>query len=330
MRTILFVAHGSGVRCGGYDFGKRWLSHIQNTEKYTWIYAEVNNLAEFDAKYREVSPDAVIFNFVPIAMGWVSSLVGEVLDRYPVPRIVMEHNWSEGIVSTTLNNHFPTFTYLMMSDPSFTVADSRVFNFSRPLHAFTPEELHLDPTEEVRIGSFGFALPHKNFPLLVREVNRTFENATLNLHVTAPTFGEPLLEPIMAQCRAEITKPGIKLNHTSDFCSEEEAISRLSKNHINALFYMVPDHNSGLSSSMDFFLAAQRPMLLSDCAVFNHLRSVMCQYPQATFTDMLGNLAHIETAVQDYYQSLRGQLNSEAETMMDSVFLQGAQPVQQS
>lgn len=320
MKRILFIAHDSGDACGGYQFGKRWFSHMQNSDKYQWEYRRVRDFAGFDQAYQEVQPDAVIFNFVPIAMSWVGQINHGVEDRYPVPRIVMEHNWSEGLLPEVLTNHFPTFTHLMYSDPTFNVDDPRIFNFTRPLPA-SPGFHNMDPAEEVRIGSFGLALPHKNFPLLVREVNKCFDNAVINLHLTEPTFGPPQLQGILAQCQAEVTKPGIKINHTGDFCSDEEVVRRLAFNHINALFYMVPDHNSGLSSSTDFFVAAQRPMLFSSCAVFKHVRQAMCQYPDATFTDMMGNLPFIEGVVHDYYVSISGNISTEAEQMMDQ-FLQ--------
>lgn len=338
MKKILFIAHNSGKACGGYDFGLRWLSYVQNTEKYSWIYREVRDLDGFDAAYNEVQPDAVIINLVPIAMGWVGSLVGETLAKYPVPRIVLEHNWSESTVNGILEAHFPTFEYLMFSDPSFIPTSPKVFNFSRPLHKYTPEVLNFDPNETVRIGTFGFPLPHKNFPLLVREVNRLLDNAVINMHLTAPTFtsnwdahgnyiqhpdfGQAVLDGMMAECRAEITKPGIFIHHTSDFCSEEEVIRRLAQNHINALFYSVPDHNSGISSSMDFMLSAQRPILVTNCAVFNHLKPCSVAWPERTFTDILANLAKFETGVQDFYQAKLGDINAEATGMMDSIFSQ--------
>ena len=164
------------------------MAQVHDDDNYTWVYREVNDLAGFDAEYNDVQPDAVIFNFVPIAMGWVGQIVGEVASKYPVPRIVLEHNWSESNVSGILDNHYPTFEYLMFSDPSFKVTDPRIFNFSRPLYQYIPDRLHFDLDEEIQIGTFGFPLPHKNFPLLVREVNRLFDNATINMHSTPPTF----------------------------------------------------------------------------------------------------------------------------------------------
>lgn len=320
MKTILFVSHDAGTACGGYQFGRRWFNSLRDSDKYRWVCEDVHDLDGFDATYQRWQPSAIVFNFIPIAMGWVAQLNHGVEGRYPVPRITMEHNWSVGLLPQMLTNHYPTFTHLMYSDPTFSVDDSRIFNFTRPLPP-SPGPVHMDPNEEVRIGSFGLALPHKNFPLLVQEVNRCFDNAVINFHMTEPTFGPPQLDQIMAECRAQITKTGISIHHTSDFAPDEEVVQRLSENHINALFYRVPDHNSGLSSSTDFFVAAQRPMLFTSCAVFNHVRSVMCQWPDVTFTDMLGNLTCIEDSVHSYYERVNGSIASEAEAMMDQ-FLQ--------
>lgn len=320
-KRVLFIAHNSGDACGGYQFGKRWFSHVQDTVKYDWCYRRVSNLEEFDAAYQEVHPDAVIFNFVPIAMSWVSQINHGIENKYPVPRIVMEHNWSDGLLPDVLNGHYPTFTHLMYSDPTFTVDDPRIFNFSRPLPSAQPGGHIPFPVEEeeARIGSFGLALPHKNFPSLVQEVNNCFDNAVINLHITEPTFGPPQLETILAQCEAQITKPGVRINHTSDFCSDEEAVSRLAQNHINALFYRVPDHNSGLSSSTDFFVAAQRPMLFTDCAVFNHVRDASYAYPGQSFSDVAFAYDQLEESAQKHYLSESGKIAIQAEAMMDAI-----------
>lgn len=318
-KRVLFIAHNSGDACGGYQFGKRWFDNIDHgASKYRWQYRRVSNLAEFDAAYQECAPDAVIFNFVPIAMGWVSQINHGVENEYPVPRIVMEHNWSDSLLPQVLNGHYPTFTHLMYSDPTFTVDDPRIFNFSRPL---PPRYLgpHLPLEEEIRIGTFGLCLPHKNFPLLVREVDRQFDNATIYMHVTEPTFGPPQLDQIMAQCHAEITHPGIKIHHTSDFCSDEEVVRRLADNHINALLYRVPDHNSGLSSSTDFFVAAGRPMLFTDCAVFNHVREVSYQHPHDTFSDILDGYTTAEDTVRRWSSRQYRMIPEQAEAMMDAI-----------
>lgn len=316
MTKILYVNHGHGDRCGVWNYGYRHFQALHNDENYTFVYVDVCSEADFDAAFALHQPDAVIFNYVHIVMSWV----GPQLSRYHVPKFTMQHNYQQSSLEAIHNGYHDIFNYMIVLDPTITPIPGKVFVLSRPFPEYTPTKT-FEPEGEINIGSFGFALPHKQFPLLMREINSCFDNAVLNLHMTEGRFAAGYTPSILDAINAEITKPGIRLNHTSDYVSEDEVVERLAQNHINALFYSWPPDNAGLSSSTDFMMAAQRPMLLSDCAMFNHVRRGSFQYPNVTFTDILGDFRNCELEAKMLYDRSRGQLDTETKDMLRSVGL---------
>lgn len=315
MTRVLYVNHGHGDRCGVWNYGDRHFKALESDGEFTFVSVNVVSEEEFDQAFREVNPGVVIFNYAPIVMPWV----GPQISRYRVPKIVMVHNYEQSTLSSIADNYAGMFDYVACLDPTIVTGDYRVFALSRPIPEFNAPASEFTPDGDIQIGSFGFALHHKQFPLMMREINRCFDTATFNLHMTEGRFAAGLTQPILEACLAEITKPGIKLNHTADYLSEDEVVAKLAKNHINALFYNWPPHNAGLSSSTDFLIAAQRPMLLSDCAMFNHVRVGSFQYPNVTFTDILEDLRNCELEAANLYARTRGHLDAETKEMLRSV-----------
>ena len=316
MPKILFVNHGHGDRCGVWNYGDRYFRSLISDDSYTFIYVDVTSEEGFDSAFQEHSPDALIFNYAPIVMPWVSTS----LSRYRVPKFVMQHNYEQKTLDGIHSRYHGIFNYVVVLDPTITGIPGRVFSLPRPIPEPPKSELSFSPDdEEIRIGSFGFALPHKQFPLLAAEINRCFDKAVFNLHMTEGRFAAGYTPSILESVQREITKPGILLVHTSNYLPEEGVVENLGQNHINALFYDWPPEDAGLSSSTDFMMASRRPMLLSNCAMFNHVRRGSFMYPAVTFTDILGDFRNCEDEARQLYSRSRGQVDVETKAMLRSV-----------
>lgn len=318
MTRVLLVNHGHGAACGVSSYGSRYANALISDDQYTFRYVEVCQESDFAEAYNSFCPDICIVNYMHVVMSWW----GPQMANYPCRKIAMQHNYEQATLESICDSYRSGqwFDYVMVLDPIIQPIPGKVFSLGRPIAAYTPQR-SFDTDEEIQIGSFGFALHHKQFPLLMREVNRCFENATLNLQMTEGRFAAGFTGGILEAMNAEITKPRIRLNHMPEFLPEDEVIDRLAQNHINALFYSWPPENAGLSSSTDFMIAAQRPMLLSDCAMFNHVRRGSFMYPNVTFTDILGDFRNCELEATMLYERSRGQLDLETKTMLRSVGL---------
>ncbi len=147
--------------------------------------------------------------------------------------------------------------------------------------------------DRIRIGSAGFAFPHKDFPAVAREIAATLDDATFALHMPEAYFngaeGRLLYtDGILSAIAAELAdKPGLTLAFSDDYVTPETLVARLALNHVNCLFYVPGQHNAGLSSQLDYLVAARRPIMVTDCAMFMHYRHGLSVFPNIRLTQVL-------------------------------------------
>ena len=82
-----------------------------------------------------------------------------------------------------------------------------------------------------------------------------------------------LTSAIAEKCKALIVKPGIHLNITHNFLDNNAVLDFLAQNTINVFFYE-NKNNRGLSSTVDIAMAVQRPIAVSNAAMFRHVLDV--------------------------------------------------------
>lgn len=314
MSTVLYINHGKGEHCGVYDFGVRHFEGIRQDTTNSYHYAEPADAAEFAAEYDRVKPDAVFINYMSFLLPWVSPAIR----AYPAKYFVVQHLYDPGSISSIMNSYGSMFDYMICLDPSLVPGDQRIFPCGRPLQQFTVARNPL-PTDDtpVQIGSFGFGMPHKQFHLIAREVNRCFDHAVYNLHMTVGDFTGDYSAGIIESVQAELTKPGVTLNWTSDYKSEWAIIDMLSHNHMNALFYALPPDNAGLSSAADYAMSAQRPLLVTDCASFKHVYDGTFQYPLVSFDTIAGNYEWCQNHAYSLYERNVGRLAEDTRKMLE-------------
>jgi len=312
VKTVLYVNHGLGSHCGVYDFGKRHFNAISLDKNNNYVYLDANSIEEYLSVANEVSPDAVLFNYMQPLMPWLDMRARQV----PAKTYVVQHLYDPGSVVHTLNQYGSLFDYMVCLDPSLSVPNDRIFALGRPIPRI--DKVKDKPLKgEISIGSFGFGLPHKQFHLIMREINRCFDEAVFNLHMTVGDFTGDYSEVIIDACQAEITKPGIRLNHTSDYLPEDAVVEMLSNNHMNALFYALPPDNAGLSSSIDYMIAAQRPTLVTNCASFKHVYNGTYVYPEVSFDTIAGNYEWCQRASYDMYTRHFGKVIFDTVSMLE-------------
>ena len=285
MTKVLYVNHGLGAHCGVYDFGKRQFNHLAKSSLLDAVYAECNSADEYASIYAIHQPSIVFFNYMQLVMPWVSK---DSISGFPAKRVVVQHLFDPTSITAIMNGYSGLFDYMICNDPTLKTSDNRIFPVGRTIHAGKSVDTQLSDGE-IRIGSFGFGLPHKNFHIIMREINKHFDNAVFNLHMTVGTFTGDYTDGIIQSILREITKPNIRFNHTSDYVSEEEIVEMLASNDINALFYELPPSNAGISSSADYLIASGKPMLLSDCALFRHIDESVPRYPNVNFADIVNS-----------------------------------------
>lgn len=260
---VMLVNHDT-ENCGIYQYGLRLSQVLSKDDRYDFVYVESNNLEKVNSALSIEVPDYIIYNWYPVTMGW---LTADTTYLYPGKHMILHH---DGGLPHEFN---ASFVMVNMTED----VESRIFSLPRVLFEFDLPDFI--PNDIPTIGSFGFALPHKGFPRLVRMVGEQFENARVNLHLT-PAFysagnGFGLVNDISNLCRQE-ARSGIEVNITQHFATDNEIVSMLSQNDINIFLY---DHlqQSGISSAVDYAVSAGRPFGVSHADIFRH---VFNEYPE--------------------------------------------------
>jgi hypothetical protein len=117
-------------------------------------------------------------------------------------------------------------------------------------------------------------------------------------------FGPPILDRVHQQVAA---KPGIVVDYTSDHIDDDSLVAQIALNDINALFYVPGQADPGLSSALDYLIAARRPTIVTDCAMFRYGRTpeaTVAVWPDTSIGDMLDNYDYWQDQAELLYDVL--------------------------
>lgn len=268
MKTILLLSHREQA-CGIQQWGRRTANILSKATRYNFVYEEVEAEYEFRALVQKYNPSSIIYNYHVSTMPWLNpSILDEFRGR---KQTVIIH---EGFAHPE-NEH--SFDYYIYIDPQMQIDkqwSNKVFKVGRTLPHWNGTYTKNDI---INVGSFGFGFANKQYDMIVRKVNEEFDEAVINLLIPFAKFGDQYGDAARLsadRCRAEITKPGIKLNVTHDFLPENEVLDFLSRNDINAFFY-ADMQGRGMSSATDYALAVKRPIILTKSYMFRHINNMV-------------------------------------------------------
>ncbi len=257
MVKVVFVNHTKQA-CGVYQFGAIIAEALRRSDKIDLLYLETDDGRVLEtlewAKY-----DAFIYNYHNQTMRWLDSDNTEFLHRHGVKQFCL-----------TGHDHVAEFerTYNIIADPT-GVDDEKTFYTGRIL-----PEAEIVPVKNkvVTIGSFGFGFHQKNFNRFVSLINAEFDEATIRLHVSRNDFADIdgyMASMFLGQAGAAV-KPGITFEASTDFKSRPQMVQWLSENDLN-LFVYDDQPGRGISSAIDFALAAKKPIGISKSCMFRHI-----------------------------------------------------------
>lgn len=261
--------------CGIHQHGLRFFRCLGGSSEYEFIYCEANSyntLPIFDGQEYQ----ATIFNYLPYSCSWQISTKDKSLGK----RIAIAHECSQAVIDGGSDNRFDLW---IVADPSITEKGTNYRTIPRPLAT----DIQNKPTLQgvVRVGSFGFPFPQKNYPGLIEAVCLEFDEAIISIHMPQAEIAAVDMSVLIQDLNRRITKPGVSLEITQDFIDDITLVERLSHNHINVFLYRddlraYPKELSGVSSALDYAIPAGRPILVSDSVQFRHVRGILPIYSQ--------------------------------------------------
>jgi hypothetical protein len=228
---------------------------VRKTKKYNYIHGPCENIQEFNEYLATYLPIAVIYNYHPTVLEWITP------QAYNIPQLAIHHEPTMPLPQG--------ISAIISQDP--TIQETSTL-FSSGRFIFDYENKYPIPDKSV-IGSFGFGLPGKGFQRLVKLVQKEFDAATIRLHIAYATYGDGdgiLARGVAEECRRLNTKSGIDLEITHDFMDVPQLIDWLAQNTLNAFLYD-SFRGRGISGPPDYALSARRPIALTKSYMFKHM-----------------------------------------------------------
>ena len=252
----IYYINSKQKNCGVYQYGLRIWDTLQHCD-LDIEYFEIETLQDFN-QLNLSQVNVLFFNWIeggPTGpYGWLNhGLLQHIKNNFPDLKTVT--------IMHTPDFHTATFDYYIDQDPLKN-------GFTRPLYKYDlskPKPKH----DVVHIGSFGFAGERKGFDDLVKLVNEQFETAQINIHITRAYYGDNDgigQNADIERMRSVSLKPGIKLNITTEFLSNEEILDFCYNNDLMAFAYR---YGRDISGVPDYVISTNTPLAITNVGMFN-------------------------------------------------------------
>lgn len=284
--VVLFITHKK-TQCGVYDFGLSIVNVLKQSSKFNFIHAECDSFTELQAAIELNKPTAIVYNYIPKVMPWAASkiaprlLKNNLTDIY-IPQIGIMHEFTQTVsdkATNYKNKYLPGFSsrltnsifdFYIAPDPTLLLKNPFVYKTGRLIPVY---ENKFKVSNELTIGSFGFATNNKGFEDIIELVQNEFDEATIRLNISSADFGDK--EGIQAKliadnCKSLVKKPGIQLKITHDFLDKNTLLDFLAQNTCNVFLYK-DKQNRGISSTIENAMAVKIPIAVSDSIMFRHV-----------------------------------------------------------
>lgn len=307
--TVLVVDHGYSTRCGIRDLG------VRIAERLGARHVDCNSAGEYDTAVSEHAPDAIIVNYRADLMPWWRP-------SQPIPELGVLHQYGPSTVDLRAAELLARgFDHVLVLDPTVTPVDPRVHAVGRPLPS-APVAVPWHPTAPPRIGSFGFAFPHKGFGDVASEVATVF-GATYRLHMPEAYFNGAngallYTDGILADISDRLAPDG-RFDATSHEMEPDELVHWLAGNTVNCLLYAPGQPEAGLSSALDYLIAARRPIMVSEAEMFAAAQGRAAVWPDLRLVDVLAKLDYWEAEAGALWDLTYGRFEANVRQVLDSL-----------
>lgn len=261
MNRVLLVNHQKEA-CGVYQYAKRLYDTLSDDVRVEYHILETEGPVELFESISNLNPDFIIYNYNPITMNWFNA---DMANSISAKQIYLYHDG-------TLPEYFKHNAFLMVD----MTEDREQNKFSVPRPMPKPILLESKTNPIFTVGSFGLALEHKGFIELCFRVQEQYDEAIIRLHLTESYFCDQngnTLQSIIERCKSIIFKPGVKLEISTEFTTDDSILSFLNQNDINVFNYD-PLPGVGLSSVVDYLPVSGRPFAVNSSYMFRHINSL--------------------------------------------------------
>lgn len=272
MKKICFINH-RGSRCGVHQYGKRIFEAIKGIEGYEFVYLECSGGDELLFQYSKELPDLILYNYKRNTLPFINKELREAMPN--ATHLCLAHELTQEMADSFTPE---IFDYMVFGNPLLIENNPLVFKLGRII---PPYENKKTLPEIPTIGSYGFGGEIKGYSELIQLVSESYTEAIVRINIPPQHSNDPrgeYAQQLLEKEQNKLQNPGIKLQITNHFFSEEQLLDFLAENTINVFFYNPQLANradqGGISSMVDDALAVKRPLAVSDCHLFRHMFSV--------------------------------------------------------
>lgn len=260
MKKVLYVSQKLDINCGIGLIGERYGKALSNSKDIEYIVLYSNNVEEIRSYASCI--DAAIYNYHQITTPHLSKL-------FPgKPEIIIHHDCTQSIIDNYSRSKIVNFDYVIAPNPTLK-SNNGVFCINRLLPDISTNE-YIEKDIPV-IGFQGFVIPHKGLDRIVDIVESEFDSSVINLRVPLSYFNTrdrdgSMTMAVINRCKQSVRK-NTEIIFSTEMVSTDEIINIMSQNTLN----IYPSHDMshvhmGLSSSLDYALAAKRPIAVSNAS----------------------------------------------------------------
>ena len=252
---ILFLTW-KNENCGVHQYGKIVAAALGA------IHCPIECMSDAETAIELHQPDVAIWNW---HQGTLGKIVHPTSKRsFSVPSVCLLHEFDPQLV---VGDFFDVF---VVPDPTNEFRHPRFFTCGRAIIPYeNAQPLPSTPT----VGTFGFGVGIKGYQRMIEIVRDSYNEATIRLHIPANWAVDPegeIARQTVTHLRAQ-AGPGLTIEASHEWMDSDTLLEWLGRNSINAFPYD-PIPHPGISSSTDWALAAKRPIAITNCGLFKHLR----------------------------------------------------------
>jgi hypothetical protein len=266
----IYFINSKKLNCGVYQYGFRVWNCLKNSD-LNIHYFEIENKQEFlNLDFSDVN--LICVNYIYAENGpfyWYDNeIISYIKNVLKIKTLAIRHT----------NMDLSAFDYVVDQNPDT--------GFPRPLYSYDISK-NKPKNNVLNIGSFGFANIYKGFDDIVNLVNSQLDSAKINLHITNAHYGDAngsIQQNIIQQLKQINLKPGIELNITTNFISNEELLDFTFNNDIVLFGYRFGDFPSSVP---DYPISTNTPIGITNVGMFQHLYNENLDIHKKSIKDIL-------------------------------------------
>lgn len=268
----LFITHA--VRqCGVKEHGKRFVNAMveHSPAQDVWSVAEISSVDEITQAINYVNPDVTIINLHPMTIPTLPRTLN-LGTKTKLVALPHENLTLQGAL--TFKKVFPCFSAVLWQDPTLTESVHDVHLIPRLIPRFfrtRAKRCHEGPLVKV----FGFGYGDKQPELMVKTVEESFDNATIDGHFPKNEIADPdgtngriMINRLKAACKKNTKVVASTEMLNGSYMSQNDLIQWLADADINLCLH---GGGTGIASTTDLMLAALVPFAVNDSPFFRHL-----------------------------------------------------------